>query len=148
MGADLTINKLYAKNSGTTGGFEVSDEAVEKGYFRDCYNEGGLFAVLSVNLGKTYSWWQMNGRKGWFNKGDMTKKGIKAWLAEMTEARDKFLAIEKPVWPGGYDIEKRAFTKGKEMTLKDRGEYQAWIKRLVRFIEIAIETKDTIHWSV
>ena len=40
-------------------GFEVSDRAVNLGYFRDCYNEGGLFAVMSKTLNETISWWQM-----------------------------------------------------------------------------------------
>jgi hypothetical protein len=150
MGADLTINRLYEKNKETTGGLEASDEAVEKGYFRDCYNGGGLFAVLSLNLGKTISWWQMRQNKGWFSesKRDMTKKGMKAWLKEMTEIRDQFLAINNPYDTGEYDLDKHAYLNGKEMTIVERDEYRAWIKRLVRFIEIAIETEDTIHWSV
>ena len=148
MGADLYIKKLYEKNKNKTVWLEVSDKAVEGGYFRDCYNSGGLFAILSLNLDKTISWWQTKGREGWFKQGDMTKKGLKAWLKEMKEIRDQFLAINNPYDAGEYDFDKGAYLNGKEMTIVERDEYREWIKRLVRFIEIAIENKTTIYWSV
>jgi hypothetical protein len=56
MGADLYIKNL--PREGQYLGFEVSEKAVKAGYFRDCYNPGGLFAFLSANLDESFFWWQ------------------------------------------------------------------------------------------
>lgn len=49
MGADIYIKKLKPPILG----FELSDKAVELGYFRDAYNSRGLFSQLGI------SWWQL-----------------------------------------------------------------------------------------
>ena len=49
MGADLYVKGLPPHICGG----EVSQKAAKAGYFRDCYNDGGLFANIGL------SWWQM-----------------------------------------------------------------------------------------
>ena len=83
MGADLYIKKMPRGPQYT--GFELSDRAIDLGYFRDCYNQHGLFAFLSKRTGEELSWWQMCANKNWFNKsGDLTVVGAQ-------ELREKLL---------------------------------------------------------
>ena len=98
MGADLYIAKL--DETRTHGGFEVSQEAVNDGYFRDCYNRYGLFAVVSDNLfantNKCLSWWETRDREELFDKnGRMTITGAKKWLVELEDIFKQFKALQK-----------------------------------------------------
>lgn len=77
MGADLYIKNMDREPQYT--GFEVSERAVDLGYFRDCYNSYGLFAVMSEVFHKRFSWWLLvDNRKELFDKnGNMKVKSVK-----------------------------------------------------------------------
>jgi len=142
MGADLTILKTDA--SERRGGFELSNRAVESGYFRDCYNGYGLFAVLSKNLGRSFSWWEMTDKykDKWFvrdeeNGTTLTTKGEKALLRKIKKARIELEAKPKIFY--GYD------EKNKKAGKK---EYLDWCDLLIKFLELAIKLDSPIGWSV
>jgi len=145
MGADLYIEKL--DDTRTYGGFEVSLEAVNDGYFRDCYNGIGLFSVISANLGITLSWWQTRDRKGFFNKnGCMTVAGAKKWLAELEPIAVKFKKLSK-LYRSEYNMKKKCSEKDIKNPL-DKKEYHEWMDLLLNFLKIAIKLKSPIIWSV
>jgi len=52
MGADLTVEGIEVP----VFGFEVSERAGNAGYFRDCYNETGLFWNIGLD------WWKLTRR--------------------------------------------------------------------------------------
>lgn len=144
MGADLYIVKLDGTR--THGGFEVSEDAVNDGYFRDCYNSAGLFAVLSANTDKSFSWWHTASRKELFAKnGNMSVKGAKQLLSEIEPAVAE-LKSKKVLYYSEYDAETRKAGKGKK--IKDIKEYHKWADLLVNFLKLAIEKKSEIVWSV
>ena len=145
MGADLYIQKL--DKTRTHGGFEVSKEAVDDGYFRDCYNGYGLFSIISANTGKELSWWQTAGRKELFTKDgrNMTVKGTKQFLAEIEPIVAEFKTLPK-LYSSEYNMEKRCSEKGKK--IKDIKSYHEWADLLVNFLKLAIEKKSQIIWSV
>lgn len=118
MGADLYIKELYDKKGKKIGAFEVSEEAVNSGYFRDCYNPSGLF----WNIGM--SWWQTaNKYKTSENDGKMTPEQAKEFKDEITQA----------------------FKKSK---VKNRKAYKEWYNLLIRFLDIAINKNYNIKFSV
>jgi hypothetical protein len=145
MGADLYIQKL--DETRTHGGFEVSKEAVDDGYFRDCYNSSGLFSMISANTGKELSWWITAGRKELFTKDgrNMTVKGSKQFLAEIEPIIAEFKALPK-LYSSEYNMGKRRSEKGKK--IKDIKQYHEWADLLVNFLKLAIEKKSQIIWSV
>lgn len=119
MGADLYIKKLDREKQYL--GFEVSQKAVDSGYFRDCYNDGGLFAHLGTATGEQFSWWAFDKNKAWFNKAhELNLTGQKSLLAKVVDAR---------------------------VYVKDK-EYLKWTDLLIRFLETSIKLKSTIIWSV
>ncbi|HEB31901.1 MAG TPA: hypothetical protein ENI15_13670 [Spirochaetes bacterium] len=80
MSAELLITKLDPVTNGV-----LSWENVLKGYFIDVYNHAGIFAVLSTNLNKEYSWVETYHRKELFLKSEeplMHITGIKKFLKE------------------------------------------------------------------
>ena len=83
MGASLTIEGM-GKFAG--GPIKLSESHVRLGYFRDTYNEYGLFSVMTNTLGKTFSWWITNDREDLFeNDMKMTPKGCKKYREDLFE---------------------------------------------------------------
>ena len=101
MGADLYIKNL--PREAQYAGFEVSNDAVKAGYFRDCYNPSGLFWVLRDNLEeKDLSWWRLSDKKDWFTQDKdrgrvMHIDGVKAFRRFVLSVRTKFNKLEKYV---------------------------------------------------
>jgi hypothetical protein len=140
MGADLYIRNMEREPQYT--GFEVSERAVDLGYFRDAYNRCGLFSVMSQCLGKSFSWWYERERREFFDdEGNMTVDGAKAWLKELTPHIEKFQQLNIMVI--------RTYN-GKNIRLSE--EEMAFQKQhaslLVRFLELAIRKESPIIWSV
>lgn len=162
MGADLTICKLEAT---ARGGWEVSSEAVESGYFRDCYNPGGLFAFLTLNTGKSFSWWQMTSEnKHWFSKRDrrLMAKFVPEFKKKIASVEKKIDKMEVGYYKvGDYDPEYAKIEGGefpqpwgwgtykkKAMSKEDLEFYKKWYNNLIKFCDRAIELKSGIFWSV
>lgn len=150
MGADLYIKNLPRDKQYC--GFDVSDEARANGYFRDCYNDGGLFAVISTNTSHDLSWWQTADRKGMFveNEEDgqcMTVDGAKKWLKELTPIVSEFEKLGT-LYYSEYNLEKHCHEKGKRITKSEVKEYHKWARGLINFVELAIQLDSQIIWSV
>jgi hypothetical protein len=148
MGADLYIKKTDEKTR--RGGFEVSEKAVDSGYFRDCYNGRGLFSVISANVPNVeLSWWQTKDRKELFCKGsnEMSIAGIKKLLAELKPIVEKFKKLNC-LYYSEYNVKTRKHYKGKKMEDTQFLFYHDWADLLIRFLELAIEKKSCIIWSV
>jgi hypothetical protein len=142
MGADLYITKLERQKQ--YRGFEVSKEAVEVGYFRDCYNDYGLFPFIKNNTKIDPSWWQLSREKKWFNKeGNMIKKGAIEFLEYITNCKLELLRRKKPYIFKSYDG-----TENRLMTKKEIEEYSNWLELLITFLNTATKLKSTIIWSV
>lgn len=140
MGADLYVEKL--DRSKQYLGFEVSKKAVEAGYFRDCYNSGGLFAFLTTNLNNTFSWWQFQNKK-WFDKeGDMTVTGAKKFLKLMIKAK-KDINLKDEFYLKNWEDNNLIKTNQNEVEY-----YKDWLDLLISFLELAINLKSKIIWSV
>jgi hypothetical protein len=147
MGADLYITKMDRQAQYT--GFEVSKRAQQLGYFRDCYNDYGLFNFIRSNTTHDLSWWQLARNKEWFNKQEnMTVKGAKEFLAIIQNAQDQ-LKNKKT-----YKLEVTDYENGELIdrieTLKpDEIEYfKEWLQLLIDFLQLAIKKDSTIIWSV
>ena len=141
MGADLYIEKMDRKSQYT--GFEVSDRAVNLGYFRDCYNGGGLFAVMSKTLNKEVSWWKMSNEVGLNKDGVLPLEKVKEWKTTMFPLLEKFKKQNK-LYLDDYIAKKKEQIKDP----KEVKEYHAWADRLMKFIDLAIEKESGIIWSV
>lgn len=119
MGADLYIKTMDRKSQ--YRGYEVSKEAVAKGYFRDCYNDKGLFVHLTENTDQNLSWWALADNKKWFDKkGDLNELGQRALLSKVEGAR-------------------------KQLT---DSEYIDWTDLLITFLNKALELKSPVIFSV
>ena len=140
MGADLYIEKMDREKQ--YRGFEVSDEAVNAGYFRDCYNNGGLFAVMSQTLNETVSWWQMAKEVGLNKKGVLPLIKVKEWKETIFPLLEEFKK-QTILYCDDYDSQKK-----KKVNTKENKEYYAWADKLMTFINLAIEKKSGIIWSV
>lgn len=144
MGADLYITKIHKDYFA----FDCTLASVKKGYFRDCYNEGGLFAFLRNNTDlKGLSWWALREVKDWFNsKGNMTIEGAKNFLSIIKQARDQIY------YKNEYIVEHLNFPNmDKAITIlsqEDVIEYKEWLECLIAFLELAIKKNSTIRWSV
>lgn len=82
MGADLYILALPSEPQ--IGGFEVSENAVNAGYFRDCYNKYGLFARLGLSWWRTYDNYKLGE-----NDSKMKPEQIPQFRAEIVAAWKK-----------------------------------------------------------
>ena len=140
MGADLYIEKM--DREGQYFGFEVSDRAIEAGYFRDCYNNFGLFSVMSNTLNETISWWKMADEVG-LKKGILPFEKVKEWKKRMFSLLEKFNKQTK-IYHANYETK----AKDKINDPKEIKEYHAWADKLMRFIDLAIEKESGIIWSV
>lgn len=147
MGADLYIKKLPRKAQ--YRGFEVSDDARKAGYFRDCYNEGGLLAVISANTTNNLSWWKTADRKELFSKehGDMTVTGAKQWLSELKPIIEEFNKLPKLNYLE-YNPKTMKRDIIKPIEESEVQEYRKWANGLIEFLELAISLKSQIIWSV
>ncbi len=144
MGADLYIKKMDRNRQYT--GFEVSERAVNLGYFRDCYNDVGLFSVISANLGVSLSWWQTQDRKELFCKdGNMSIAGCEKWLKELEPIIKQFKELSV-LYDSNYSMKKRCCEKG--IKIKNIKEYHDWADNLINFLKLAIKKKSTVIWSV
>jgi len=119
-------------------GFEVSENAVNVGYFRDCYNSGGLFAVMNQLLGCKLSWWQTVERDDLFETDTdgeqyMSVEGAKKWLAEIEPLLIQFQQLP-------------AFRKENDPV--DSARYRKWAGLLLQFLRLAIEKESPILFSV
>ncbi|HDY90319.1 MAG TPA: hypothetical protein ENH82_19640 [bacterium] len=95
MSADLIITKLDPEIDGV-----LCWDNVLKGYFIDVYNHAGIFAVLSTNLNKEYSWVETYHRSELFQKSGqplMHIPGVKKFLQEMETAKNQFFSLKDPI---------------------------------------------------
>lgn len=138
MGADLYIDKMPGETR--RGGFEGR-------YFRDCYNNTGLFSVISANTSHELSWWKTVGRKnlGFDSEGRLTVKGAKKWLAELEPIMAEFKALPT-LYYSDYSLMTHKDEKGK--IIENPKEYHDWADLLLTFLRTAIELKSTITMSV
>lgn len=165
MGADLSIVKF--KPTYVVGAFEASKKAVEEGgYFRDCYNSGGLFSILRCNTSQNLSWWDFTDeakKNGWHNKKNCNMKvvGLKMLLERVQKAVEEFksmkpsairyreIAIDKK---GNFKKNKNGsfvydFHKFKNSKAQ-YSQYLEWGNNLITFLNKAIELKSPVVWSV
>jgi len=153
MGADLYVKDLPRKSQ--YRGFEVSQDAVNAGYFRDCYNSQGLFVWLSKNTDMEFSWWQiLNKHDDWFRQDEddgcmMTVVGAKKFLKMLKLAEKQFVSRKKfykvsETRMNGMDIEDVVTAQTKKEVL----EYFKWFGLLLQLVETAIKRKSEIIWSV
>ncbi len=149
MGADLYIKKMKNKTK-TYRAFENSDRAVKQGYFRDCYNPYGLFSFLRANTQKNaWSWWHFSDKKEWFNNNrEMTLQGSKAFKKKLLEAKEKINKKENLYLDGVEKNEDNVRDGYYPLNEKNKKEYIIWLNRLINFLDMAIEQKSTIIWSV
>jgi len=149
MGADLYVKDLDRSNQ--IRGFEVSEDAVDVDYFRDCYNSYGLFSVMSATLDMTISWWQTADKKEWFRDDEeegqvMTVEGVKQWRAYMKPLLQKFLDSPKIYFNEYSDIRntKQVLVRKKQHieSFKDHAQL------LIRFLDFAAGIESEIIWSV
>ena len=149
MGADLYIKNMDREKQST--GFEVSDKARKDGYFRDCYNDGGLFAVMSANTDKELSWWGLARRKELFSDNDeeclMSVDGAKKLRDELEPIIKGFLK-KKKMYYASYSLDNHKNEKGKEIDKKNVKEYRDWARGLLEFLDLAISCDSEIIFSV
>ena len=141
MGADLYIKNMDRESQ--YRGFEVSDEAVAVGYFRDSYNNRGLFAVMSSTLNETVSWWKMAREVGLNENYVLSLVEVKIWKKMILPLLEQFQKTNKLYYKDYDDAKKKLIKDPKEIK-----EYHDWAGKLIRFIELAIEKKSGIIWSV
>lgn len=151
MGADLYIKNMEREAQYT--GYEVSERAVNIGYFRDCYNPGGLFAFLTANLSETYSWWTFRKQ---FDKyftdddgdgdKDMNVEGCKEFLKIIMNAKSKIEKKDK-LYLEEWSIDDPE-DKSVPLTEQQVKEYKEWLDLLIKFLNLAIEVKSPVIWSV
>ncbi len=155
MGADLYIKDM--DRDGQLRGFEVSKDAVNAGYFRDPYNDWGLFNFLRSNTKARLSWWRFAANKEWFDsKGNMSIKGAREFreifvgLRDEIAKKDKF-GLEVVDFDATHKLPKdkrRLIYKTEKLSAKEIKEYKDWLDLLIRFLDLAIRLKSKIIWSV
>lgn len=159
MGADLYIKTMEREKQ--YRGFEVSKEAVDVGYFRDCYNPNGLMNFLRSNVEGEFSWWKWaNEKRGEWLRDDpdegliMTVKGAIEFRAEMLKARNKInakeeLRMRRDVFEKrAGDTTKQFYENYDPMTEKEVKEYKDWLDLLIKFLSLAIDQESEIIWCV
>lgn len=138
MGADLYIKDMDREQQ--YRGFEVSPDAVDSGYFRDCYNEGGLFAQLGL------SWWQLVGNAelglNVNEECEMEPEQLKFFRTIVEDAYKKW--AEKCKKQKTITVYKGQ-TKITPVYIK---EYTDWYNLLIAFLDKAIELKSNVIFSV
>ncbi len=140
MSADLIITKLNPEINNV-----LSWENVIKGYFIDVYNYTGIFAVLSANLNKEYSWVETYHRSELFQKSVqplMHITGIKKFLQEIETAKNQFFSLKEPVIEDWRTDVKQIITDDEFET------YKEYLNMLILFLDIAIRIKSEIYFDV
>ncbi len=141
MSADLIITKLNPEINGI-----LSWENVLKGYFIDVYNHTGVFAVLSTNLNKEYSWVATYHRKELFpiqsEKPLIHIPGIKKFLQEMKKAKNQFFSLKDPV------IEDWRTDVKQKMTDDEFETYKEYLNMLILFLDIARRINSKIYFDI
>ena len=120
-------------------------ENVLKGYFIDVYNHTGIFAVLSTNLNKEYSWVATYHRSELFQKSGeplMHIPGIKKFLQEMETAKNQFFSLKDPV------IEDWRTDVKQKMTDDEFETYKEYLNMLILFLDIAIQINSEIYFDI
>lgn len=160
MGADLYIRNMDREAQYT--GFEVSDRARANGYFRDCYNGRGLFAVMNSTLGLKgrengeLSWWWTADRKD-LMKDDpvegkvMTLKGVRKFKKELAPIVKKFVTAEKMTYSeftGKKDKDGNYIYVSKKIHATHMADYREWAKGLIIYLNLAIRKNSGIIFSV
>ena len=140
MSADLIITNLNPEINSV-----LSWENVLKGYFIDVYNHTGIFAVLSMNLNKEYSWVETYHRSELFQKSGepvMHLPGINKFLQEMKKAKNQFFSLKDPV------IEDWRTDVEQKMTDDEFETYKEYLNMLILFLDIAIRINSEIYFDV
>ncbi len=122
MGADLYLGRS-SDDYGREG---------ERTYFRDCYNDSGLFPVLNQNLKTDLSWWQLMNRKMLFEPESdniMSREGVQIFLCEMKLVQQELVKI-----PVGQLVPS---SNARDHGLQD-------LKRTVEFLRSAERTEEQI----
>ena len=147
MGADLYIKKMpRAKQMKYVWSRNI---AVKHGYFRDCYNSYGLFAVVNATLGTKLCWETLFKDKDLFKGSVMKIRGVRAWLLEIKPTIFKFMQAEKMYhMEYEYDNNKELVCVHKELDQNKVSNYREWALTLIKFIDLAIEKKSQIIFHV
>lgn len=132
MGADLYMKKLHKGNYHCYEGMS----SVKRGYFRDSYNRTNLLWQFGM------SYWAILDQYKFNRAGEMKIRSIRKLKRELERV------YAKKDW---NDLGERFhFKSGKEKDSKEKWiEYfKQSYKELMVFLNIAIENKYTIRWSV
>jgi len=128
------------------------DKMYSIGYFRDCYNDYGLFNFINSNTDMDLSWWVLAEKKGWFKNSVMVEPDkIKEFLNLILKAQEKLkqkktFVINRYGWNESTNT---IFTEDKEkLKQKEVKYYFSWLKDLIKFLKTAINLKKPIEWSV
>lgn len=164
MGADLYIKNMDRDSQ--IRGFEVSEDARQSGYFRDCYNHFGLFSTINACMklddDKCMSWWRLVDRKDLGFKTDeesdtiLDVEGLRKLRSELEPTIVGFVKFlgnsrNKPTHrvldgkdeaTGEYKFVPVPFKKG------ERKEYKEWAAGLLKMIDLAIKIESPIIFSV
>ena len=124
MGADLYIKDMERESQ--ICGFEVSVDAVDNGYFRDCYNDSGLFAQLGLSWWETMDMEEFKTNENW----EMNVEQLKEFKKYVNNAYLKWLEESKD--------------KDEEYVC----EYATWCGLLLRFLDKAISINSPVIFSV
>ena len=153
MGCDLYIKDLPREAQYT--GFEVSQESVNVGYFRDCYNSSGLFSWLTDNTGMEFSWWQLTEEKkdDWFRDDEeegmlLTVRGAKEFL-NLLNIAESIMVKQHSYFKKNLEIKNgKPFYKEEKQTDEEAMKYYEWFGLLLQFLNTAIKRKSEVIWSV
>lgn len=88
MGADLYIKNMDRDKQKL--GFELSEKAVDAGYFRDCYSPSGLFYKLKLSWWRTYDEYELGK-----TEGCMDVKDIIHFSDKIIKARQEIGVMDK-----------------------------------------------------
>ena len=151
MSADLYIKNMNQKKQYQN--LKSAYTTVYLDYFKDDYNNYGLFNFLRSNLNKEFSWWQFADNEKWFDKkGNMTVKGAIEFKKIILQAKEdlskkkmfylKILNLE--------EIESSGHIKYnlKKLTKKEVKKFFYHLELLIKFLILAIKQKNKIIWNV
>jgi hypothetical protein len=151
LGADLYISNAY----------EIKEKwaklakpaSLEDGYFRDCYNEAGLFAFIRANTRyKELSWWgdilpNLN------KKHMLTVTYIKSLLKKIELAQKdidnkEILIMHETIYPENWTPGTELIKKETILNKEQIKEYKNWLNHFEAFLNVAIDNKSTIECSL
>ena len=152
MGADLYIQDLPKNVQYKEFERAIDSEEFDVGYFRDCYNGMGLFAIMTHTLDHTFSWWWTIDRKELFTFNEnrapiMHSEGVKEWWKEMQPFIRKFIK-RKTFYRGEYQSKNDTYKKVRITNVEDIGYIREHAEQFARFHILACELNKPIKWSV